>query len=212
MAAVTAARKKCARCGGETLSCRKYCPACKEFIKIGSMNPAWAGGPVTVSCPACGKEHEIKRATFNTGYGRFCDRRCMAMYRSAHPPKHMYNGRGGTREDLGIYVRSSWEANWARYLNFLKARGEIIAWEYEADTFEFKGIKRGTTFYTPDFKVTEASGRIVYHEVKGYMTQEGRTKLKRMKKYYPHIIVELVDATRYRAMAKMASAIVPGWE
>src|SRR5215471_1288173 len=63
-------------------------------------------------------------------------------------------GWGGRRKDLDDrYFRSSWEANYARYLNFLKSRGEIHDWQYESNTFWFHKIKRGTRSYTPDFKV-----------------------------------------------------------
>lgn len=97
------------------------------------------------------------------------------MPRSNTPTYH-----SGTREDLGIYVRSRWEANYARYLNWLKSLGEIRDWKYEPDTFEFADIKRGTRFYTPDFKITEKNGETVYHEVKGWLDQRSATKLKRM--------------------------------
>ena len=95
--------------------------------------------------------------------------------------------KGGKREDLGgLFVRSGWEANYARYLNWMKERGEIKDWKYEIERFEFP-IKRGTRSYTPDFKVWEKDGSVVYHEVKGWITQKGRTRLKRMSKYYPEI-------------------------
>lgn len=42
--------------------------------------------------------------------------------------------RGGRRADIGpMYFRSAWEANYARYLNWLLARGEIDRWEYEPE-------------------------------------------------------------------------------
>ncbi len=122
-------------------------------------------------------------------------------------------GRGGRREDLdGLYVRSSWEANYARYLNWLVEVGELLAWEYEPDTFAFVGIKRGTRFYTPDFKVFNKDGSVEYHEVKGYMDQPSRTKLKRMVKYYPDITVVLIDKDAYYEIAKQVRCLIPHWE
>lgn len=50
-----------------------------------------------------------------------------------------------------------------------------------------------------------------YHEVKGYMDPKSRTKLKRMAKYYPGVVVEVVDAKRFRAIAKVAG-LIDGWE
>jgi hypothetical protein len=122
-------------------------------------------------------------------------------------------GRGGKREDLGgLFVRSSWEANYARYLNWLLSLGEIRAWEYEPDTFEFTKIKRGSRFYTPDFKVTTPDGYIEYHEVKGWMDQESATKLKRMRKYYPAVVVHLIDKDVYSAIARKVKGFIPNWE
>ena len=119
--------------------------------------------------------------------------------------------RSGKRADLGgLYVRSSWEANYARYLNWLLDRGEIKAWHYENVTFDFP-VKRGTRFYTPDFQVVENDGSIVYHEVKGWMTQRGQTALNRMRIHHPDIKVVLIAKKEYRALAKW-KALVPGWE
>ena len=116
----------------------------------------------------------------------------------------------GKRKDLGIYVRSSWEANFARYLNWMKIHGDIKKWEYEADTFDFP-VKRGTRFYTPDFKVWEKDGKINYYEVKGWMTQKGQTALNRMAKYYPHIQIILIAKKEYNEIAKWKT-LFPNWE
>ena len=119
----------------------------------------------------------------------------------------------GKRADLdGLFVRSSWEANYARYLNWLVGLGEIAAWEYEPDTFWFDEIKRGTRSYTPDFKITNNDGTVDYHEVKGWMDQKSRTKLKRMAKYYPNVKVTLIDADAYYAIARDVSGFIPNWE
>lgn len=104
------------------------------------------------------------------------------------------------------------EANWVRYLNFLLKLGEIKKWEYEVDEFEFLGIKRGCRFYKPDFKVTNLDGSVVYQETKGYMDAKSKTKLKRMAKYYPNVKVEVVDAKRYRSIAKQVAGMIPNWE
>lgn len=120
--------------------------------------------------------------------------------------------KGGKREDLGgLFVRSSWEANYARYLNWMKERGEIKDWQYEKETFDFP-VKRGTRFYTPDFKIWEKDDSIVYHEVKGWMTNQGRTALKRMSKYYPEIKIVLITAKEYHAISKWKALISKNWE
>lgn len=118
---------------------------------------------------------------------------------------------GGFRADIGIYVRSSWEANYARYLNWLKEQGEIKEWQYEIDTFQFP-IKRGTRFYTPDFRVLLPDGTKEYHEVKGYMSPQSKTALDRMARYYPGEKVIVIDGSSYKDIRKKLSKVVPNWE
>lgn len=122
------------------------------------------------------------------------------------------NARGGKREDLGFYVRSRWEANYARYLNFLKEQGSIRDWEYEVDTFWFENIKRGTRSYTPDFKVWLDDTRYEYHEVKGYMDQKSKTKLKRMAKYYPAEKIVIIGNEEYQEIKSKLSRLIEHWE
>lgn len=81
----------------------------------------------------------------------------------------------GRREDLNQFFRSTWEANVARWFNH-----EGMIWTYEPEIFIFKGIKRGTISYSPDFKVDDG-----WVEVKGQLTTKGRTAVKRFKKFYP---------------------------
>lgn len=121
--------------------------------------------------------------------------------------------KGGKRADLGgLYVRSAWEANYARYLNWLVAQGVIAAWEYEPDTFWFRGIKRGTRSYCPDFKIHNNDGSAEYHEIKGWMSPKSKTQLKRMARYHPGVKVVVVDKDAYRAIARTAKKLVPHWE
>lgn len=137
----------------------------------------------------------------------------MSDHKEQFPQVRTRRGRGGKREDLdSVYFRSAWEANWARYLNWLKSLGEIASWKFEPDTFEFKGIKRGSRFYTPDFRVVNRDGSIEYHEVKGYMDTRSATKLKRMSKYHPKIKVVLIDRAAYYAVGKKVAGMIPNWE
>lgn len=123
------------------------------------------------------------------------------------------NRKDGRRADLNDqYFRSAWEANIARYLNYLMAQGEIFRWEYEADTFWFEKIKRGVRSYKPDFKIWDtATSDPYYWEVKGYDHPRGVTARKRMAKYYPNVKVILVDESAYRAIAKW-KGLIPEWE
>lgn len=114
--------------------------------------------------------------------------------------------------ELGITPRSHWEQNYAYYLNWLIQQHQIVSWKYEPKTFWFEKIKRGCRSYLPDFEVTLLDGSIVYHEVKGWQKQRGMTALKRIKKYYPNVKIELIDAPRYRAIARTAGKLIPGWQ
>lgn len=124
----------------------------------------------------------------------------------------MTGSRSGKRPDLNDqFFRSRWEANYARYLNFLKLNGDILDWQYEAETFEFQAIRKGTRFYTPDFKVW-TDGGIEYHEVKGYKHPKGETALRRMTKYYPDVKVTVIDSRAYRSIERSMSRMLVGWE
>lgn len=117
------------------------------------------------------------------------------------------------RPDLeNRYFRSAWEANYARYLNFLQRHGTIHRWEYEVDEFEFP-VKRGSArFYKPDFKVWMTETHFIYHEVKGHMDQVSATKLKRMQRYYPHYEVIVIDKSRYYQEVYPLRDLLLGWE
>ncbi len=97
-----------------------------------------------------------------------------------------------------MYFRSLWEANYALYLVYLKKNGKIKKWEFEVDTFWFHNIKRGVRSYLPDFKIFNLDGTFEYHEVKGWMDPKSKTKLKRMKKYYPQVKVVVIDGPIYK--------------
>ena len=120
--------------------------------------------------------------------------------------------KGGRREDIGdFYFRSAWEANYARYLNLLISYGKIARWEYEPDTFVFEGETRGAISYLPDFKVWAHDGSFAYHEVKGWMDGRSKTKLKRMKKHYPHVKIIVIGEREYKKISEYAR-LIPGWE
>lgn len=122
--------------------------------------------------------------------------------------------KSGWREVGGqrVYFRSRWEANYARYLQWLKERGEIYEWEHEPHTFWFEGVKRGCMSYLPDFRVTENSSERVYHEVKGWMDERSKTKIERMATYYPGVKLRVIDGRQYNALQKTMRPLVREWE
>lgn len=132
-------------------------------------------------------------------------------------PKTKLDGKKGTKQgrraDLdNRYFRSGYEANYCRYLNWLIAQGEVVKWEYEIDTFEFTTIKRGTRFYKPDFKVYWSNGRVTYSEVKGWLDPKSKTQLKRMKKFFPSVTIELIGQVELAEIRRKVGALIPTWE
>lgn len=89
----------------------------------------------------------------------------------------------GYRQDIDLNVRSNWEANFVRILNAYK-----IKFEFEPTVFAFP-IKRGTKGYTPDFYLTNSDEWI---EIKGYLDDKSKIKLRRFKRYYPEEFEKLV--------------------
>ncbi|WP_308718978.1 hypothetical protein [Komagataeibacter xylinus] len=143
-----------------------------------------------------------------------------------YPSRRASSWKAGWREIGGkrIYFRSAWEANFARYLNWLQEKGEISEWEHEPETFWFDqpkktidgkrlgGIRRGVVSYLPDFVVTELPGSLTYYEVKGWMDAKSKTKIARMRLYYPEISLRVIDGKSYADLKKKMSMIIPGWE
>jgi hypothetical protein len=115
-----------------------------------------------------------------------------------------------TLNDKTYFYRSSWEVNIAAYLVFQKDNKMILDWEYEPDVFWFDNIKRGVRSYKPDFKITRLDGTQYYIEVKGWMDNKSKTKLNRMRIYYPEIEIELIDQKRYNSIKKN-SALYKYW-
>jgi hypothetical protein len=136
------------------------------------------------------------------------------QHATARRPENTYSRcLRGRRDDLGdTFFRSSWEANYARYLNLLKARGEIVSWSYECRVFEFHEIKRGTRSYMPDFLVVFTDGRHEWHEVKGWMDDASRLRLARMAQYYPDEKLVVVDKHWFASARRSIAPAIPNWE
>ena len=111
-----------------------------------------------------------------------------------------------------IFYRSRWEANYARYLEWLRSLGEIASWEHEAKTFWFEGIKRGCLSYLPDFRVVNKDGGEEYHEVKGWMDARSKTTINRMRIYHPNVKLIVIDSKGYKAIQRKVRSIIPNWE
>jgi len=111
--------------------------------------------------------------------------------------------KGGFRQDLGHYVRSNWEADFARVLIHLG-----LEYQYEPTTFSIK-LRDGTpAHYTPDFYVEKQN---TYYEIKGWMHDLDREKLDAFSAQYPAIKLEIISATRFAEFALKYRSLVK-WE
>lgn len=109
-----------------------------------------------------------------------------------------FYGRGGFREDIGLYVRSSWEANFARTLIH-----EGKAFEYEPDSFTLQDGR----VYTPDFKVDN-----IFYEVKGWWTESARSKFDAFKEQFPSIEMKIIGPDEYNILKDKYSKLIIHWE
>lgn len=155
-----------------------------------------------------------------------------------HQPqkRSKFGARVGRREDLGLILRSSLEANTLRLLLFTgytlwrdkatppPAEGKYVRYEGHRFVFEIRdkaGVVIKTDNYLPDFELWDGGAYSVL-ETKGYMDQRSKTKAKRMRQYYPEVSYEIV--TREELQSRMAEVLyearrrgqmvtqIPGWE
>lgn len=135
-------------------------------------------------------------------------------YVGADPTNPRGSWKAGWREIGGKrnYYRSRWEANYGRYLEWLKQRGEIADWQHEPETFWFEGIKRGVRSYLPDFRVWANDGTTALHEVKGWMDARSKTTLRRMAKYHKAEKIEVIREKQYNAIARSVGPLIADWE
>jgi glucan-binding YG repeat protein len=127
-----------------------------------------------------------------------------------HAVPNQHKSQKGWRTISGkkYYFKSSWEAIFGWYLEGLKRNAVIKEWEYEPKIFWFEQIKRGCRSYTPDFRVIRLDGTHYWVEVKGYMDQKSRTKIKRFEKYYPEEKLRVCEKEWFDEQKKQAKRLV----
>ena len=105
----------------------------------------------------------------------------------------------GFRNDIGINVRSSWEANFARYLTFIGKK-----WEYEPRRLK---LNSGKT-YLPDFYLPDED---VYYEIKGFWNDRSREKVSDAVKDLKITLV-VIEQEQYDNIKREFSHLIPNWE
>lgn len=156
---------------------------------------------------AISKGHKGLKKPYNRG-------RKNHVFTTSISPKRSskYTAKGGIRKDLGIYLRSSWEANVGRYLNFLKQNGEILDWEYEPETFHFSNPIGTIHSYTPDFRVYKHDNTHYWIEVKGQMFRNDQIKIDLFKKDFPDEQLFIYDLKWIMKNEPIFRHFIPTWE
>ena len=123
------------------------------------------------------------------------------------------HSKGSKRKDLNRYFRSTWEANYARILNY-----NNVEWEYETKHFSLLDDGEIVAVYTPDFWIDK------WIEIKGHAdaadtwtcncSRCDRDKLKMMlfAEQYPDEKIEMIGKKEYRELCSKYGAVVPNWE
>lgn len=151
----------------------------------------------TINCEKCGNEFKVTKYGIKCGR-RFCSRECFdnSEYKRNiainNLPKVQDNTKcyhlvsdAGYREDIGHFVRSSWEANFCRIL--IKSN---IKYKYEKKEFELSnGQKYIPDFYLPEYKL--------YIEIKGYKHPKWIKKFNLFRKEYSDVKISLIDEENY---------------
>ena len=117
-------------------------------------------------------------------------------YLEAPPSADRQAGNGAVatapeKRASGPKFRSKAEARYAEILESQRRAGQIDAWRHEAVTLTLADGCR----YTPDFLVIER-GRMTLIEVKGFMREAARLRLRIAVEQYPHFGWFLIWAKR----------------
>lgn len=103
-------------------------------------------------------------------------------------------GKCGYRQDIGIFVRSRWEANVYRIYKYL---GYKI--EYEPKSFK---LSDGRT-YRPDFYIKELN---LWIEVKGCWLKDAKSRFDLFQLDYPEINIQVIDPLKYKELLQTYSS------
>lgn len=157
------------------------------------------------TCVKCGDEFELRAPSSPQ---QTCGRSCAAKLRAPG-----FKSRSRMGKYNGQMYRSGWERNVARYLDHLVTTGEVERVEYEPERFFFP-VKRGNKSYLPDFKVWYPDGSYEWWEVKGYMDNDSKIKLRRFALHHTEesLKLKLIDRSAYMKIKAEFENVLEGWE
>ena len=111
--------------------------------------------------------------------------------------------KGGFRNDLEHYVRSNWEADFARVLKL-----HNVSYEYEPRTFTLRRENGELLSYTPDFYTPDNN---TFYEIKGWMRDLDAEKIGLFRGQYPEYGFVLINTTKFAELAMKYKKLV-AWE
>lgn len=198
-------------CSSSKGSCLR-CKSCNYIFILNENNPNWQGGDIKISCDYCQKIiYRQKSIVFNHN---FCNRKCYGKFKQnrlivqcevcnkkiertpSNISHHIFCSTNCRDKKVfhGImiwyknrYFRSSWEANFAKWLDLSE-----IKWLYEPRGFNLF-IKNKKTKYYPDFYLPEFD---LWIEVKGYWRDDAKEKHSMFLKTYKDINIEIFEKNK----------------
>ena len=145
------------------------------------------------------------KAPWNKGLSKETDERVakQAAMLIGHPPNPGSGvGKNGYRNDIKLYVRSTWEANFVRILNKLQL-------DYKYEPMKFNLLENGKVIdtYLPDFYISNLD---LWIEISGYVTKQKTLRIKMFEsQHYPifHITKDF-----YYELRDMYKNTICNWE
>lgn len=150
---------------------------------------------IEIPCEVCGTVSVYTPARVERQKHFFCSHKCMGVAVGSWAITTGY--RHGVRPDIAHFVRSSWEANIARFLRFMH-----MEYEYEPAGFTLPSGR-----YTPDFLVDG-----MYIEVKGQMREDAKRKIDEFRAEHPDKVLVVIDPPMYRQIEREFRDRIPEWE
>lgn len=130
---------------------------------------------------------------------KFGENRQLLYIQKFYEKESLVNYKQGFRKDLGLELRSSWEADFARILNHIG-----VKWEYEN---EFLSSKNGPS-YLPDFFLENN----IIVEVKGYWDRKSRKTIQHHLKSKHEFKLFTIDGDMFQTLENMYRPHIKNWE
>lgn len=176
----------------------QLCPVCGNYVNKGKKfcNSKCYGEAMKLGLIKSGFQKGY--TAFNKGLTIKNSPKLKEMYKDRKVGIRAGAGIAGFRGDIGHFVRSRWEANFARILKFNSIKY----------TYEPKKLFLGNCFYTPDFYLSDFD---VYIEIIGYLSPEKEYKLRQISGLYPKFSLFILDEEGYRMLEGKYKTLV-NWE